>query len=133
MRNAHMKKTQKTALLVDDAKLVRTISRRILEPLGFEVNEAEDGQKALNQVNSGGMPTLILLDWNMPNMDGITFLQELRKLPQGDTPIVIFCSTHNELPNIQRAIKSGANEYIMKPFDDAILKDKLVYLGLIGA
>lgn len=123
----------KTVLIVDDAKVVRTVSRRILEPLGFTVSEAEDGQKALDYVTGNPMPKLILLDWNMPVMDGITFLRELRKLPTGGSPVVVFCTTHNELPNIQMAIESGANEYIMKPFDDVILKDKLAFLGLIEA
>ncbi|MBI1275498.1 response regulator [bacterium] len=123
----------KTVLIVDDAKVVRMVSRRILEPLGFTVSEAEDGQKALDFVTSNPMPKLILLDWNMPVMDGITFLRELRKLPTGANPVVVFCTTHNELPNIQMAMESGANEYIMKPFDDVILKEKLSFLGLIEA
>jgi two-component system chemotaxis response regulator CheY len=74
---------------------------------------------------------LILLDWNMPVMDGMEFMLALRKLPNGQAPIVIFCTTENDLAHIQKAMAAGANEYIMKPFDADIVHDKLSQLGLI--
>ncbi|NDC56188.1 MAG: response regulator, partial [Alphaproteobacteria bacterium] len=73
----------------------------------------------------------ILLDWNMPVMTGIEFLPKLRELPEGGTPCVIFCTTENDMSHIQQAIGAGANEYIMKPFDNDIIQGKLVQLGLL--
>ena len=120
----------KTCLIVDDSGVVRKVARKILESLGFECSEAEDGQVALDACKEG-MPTAILLDWNMPVMNGIEFLIELRQLPSGDTPMVIFCTTENEFSFIQKALAAGANEYIMKPFDKEIVEGKMMQLGLI--
>jgi two-component system chemotaxis response regulator CheY len=77
------------------------------------------------------MPDAILLDWNMPVMDGISFLRALRASPGGDAPIVLFCTTETELSKIQTAIEAGANEYIMKPFDSEIVESKLSQVGLL--
>lgn len=120
----------KTALVVDDSKVVRMFGRRILEELGFGVVEAEDGQVALNACNTA-IPDVILLDWNMPVMNGLEFIQALRKMPTGQAVPVIFCTTENEMSKIMAALESGANEYIMKPFDKEILSGKLSQLGLI--
>ncbi len=68
------------------------------------------------------MPDAILLDWNMPVMSGIEFLRLLRKMDGGQTPIVVFCTTENDIQHIQEAITAGANEYIMKPFDSEIIE-----------
>ena len=78
------------------------------------------------------MPDVVLLDRNMPVMTGIEFLQELRKTPGGESPVVVFCTTENDLQHIQVAIAAGANEYIMKPFDADILQSKFVQAGIIG-
>lgn len=123
---------ERNCLVVDDSGVVRKVARRMLEPHGFIVSEAENGQEALDHCKDNGMPLFILLDWNMPVMDGISFLQELRVLPNGQEPVVVFCTTENELSFIQRALESGANEYIMKPFDEEILLGKLRQLGLVG-
>ncbi|TAE82042.1 MAG: response regulator [Alphaproteobacteria bacterium] len=118
-------------LIVDDSKVVRKITRGFLEPLGFTVDEAEDGTCAQTWINEHGMPDLIMLDWNMPNMNGIDFLRWLRSVPEGgDTPNVIFCTTENSFDYIQNALMAGANEYVMKPFDKEILIGKLEILGL---
>jgi two-component system chemotaxis response regulator CheY len=77
------------------------------------------------------LPGFVLLDWNMPVMNGLEFLQALRKLPGGDAPHVVFCTTENDLSHIQEALGAGANEYIMKPFDADIIRGKLEQLGLI--
>src|SRR3546814_1157388 len=71
------------------------------------------------------MPDAILLDWNMPVMNGIEFLRRLRKMTGGDGPLVVFCTTENDLAHIQEALSAGANEYIMKPFDSDIIQTKL--------
>lgn len=120
----------KSCLIVDDSKVIRMVARKILQELKFTTKEAEDGKIALD-ICIKEMPDAILLDWNMPVMSGIDFLRELRKLPNGDRPIVVFCTTENDLEHIQEAITSGANEYIMKPFDSEILQAKFAQVGLI--
>lgn len=119
----------KQCLVVDDSSVIRKVARRILENLDFDIAEAEDGQKALDHC-SNSMPEAILLDWNMPIMDGMDFLVHLRKLPGGDRPKVVFCTTENDIDHISRAIAAGANEYIMKPFDREILETKFQEVGL---
>ena len=120
----------KTCLVVDDSSVIRKVARRILEGLEFEIAEAEDGEKAL-EVCRRQLPEAILLDWNMPNMDGYEFLRQLRKLPGGDSPKVVFCTTENDVAHIARALHAGANEYIMKPFDKEIVEAKFQEVGLI--
>jgi two-component system, chemotaxis family, chemotaxis protein CheY len=117
-------------LVVDDSRVVRKVARRILEELNFVCEEAEDGQQAYDQCCKK-MPDAILLDWNMPVMSGIEFLEKLRAMPSGSSPKVVFCTTENDMAHIQRAILAGANEYIMKPFDTEIIKSKFVQIGLI--
>jgi len=120
----------KTCLIVDDSSVIRKVARRILEGLEFEIREAEDGEQALN-VCRERLPEAILLDWNMPNMDGYEFLRALRRLPHGDAPKVVFCTTENDVAHIARALSAGANEYIMKPFDKEIVEAKFQEVGLI--
>ena len=120
----------KTCLVVDDSGVVRKIARRILEEMGFEITEAEEGAKALDACKLA-MPTAVLLDWNMPVMDGYEFLGNLRRMPGGDAPKVVFCTTENDMDHISRALHAGANEYIMKPFDKDIVTAKFQEVGLI--
>ena len=94
------------------------------------VAQAENGRDALDQCRMS-MPDVVLLDWNMPVMDGIAFLVALRKEQGGDAPKVIFCTTENDVEHITRAISAGANEYIMKPFDRDIIEAKFHEVGLI--
>lgn len=120
----------KTCLVVDDSRVIRKVARRILENLQFEVVEANDGLEALNACKDK-MPSAILLDWNMPVMDGITFLRQLRQEDGGKDPVVVFCTTENDLAHITEALTEGASEYIMKPFDGEILEAKFSEVGLI--
>ena len=120
----------KSFLVVDDSRVVRKVTRRIVEELGFSCEEAEDGQKAYDFC-AATMPDAIILDWNMPIMSGIEFLERLRQLPGGDAPKVILCTTENDMAHIQRSLMAGANEYIMKPFDSAIVRSKLARIGLL--
>jgi two-component system chemotaxis response regulator CheY len=120
----------KSCLVVDDSKVVRMVARRILQGLEFDIEEAADGKQALEACERK-LPDAVLLDWNMPVMNGIEFLRALRKMPGGDGPIVVFCTTENDLQHIQEAISSGANEYIMKPFDSDIIATKFQQVGLI--
>jgi two-component system, chemotaxis family, chemotaxis protein CheY len=118
----------KQALVVDDSSVIRKIARQILERMGFQVREADDGVTAAANCTDT-MPDLILLDWNMPVMSGIDFLRKLREMPGGDKPKVVFCTTENKLANIQHAMSLGADEYIMKPFDEFIIREKLTQIG----
>lgn len=117
-------------LVVDDSTTIRKVIGRMFEKMDFEVREAENGQIALESCLSS-MPEVIMLDWNMPVMSGIDFLRELRKAPGGDTPKVILCTTENEFEAIQTAMSEGANEYIMKPFNEEIIKEKLEIVGVL--
>lgn len=120
----------KPCLIVDDSKVVRKLVRRILEELGFEVSEAEDGQQALDACIKAP-PALILLDWHMPVMDGLAFLKKLRAMEGGASPKVIFCTTDSELDHIMEAMNAGADEYVMKPFDADIIKGKLQQINML--
>ncbi|MDP4024139.1 response regulator [Methylobacterium sp. NEAU 140] len=118
-----------TCLVVDDSAVIRKVARRIIEGLGLAVAEAEDGEQALRACDAA-MPDVILLDWNMPNVDGYAFLQALRQSEAGRRPKVLFCTTENDVGAIARALRAGADEYIMKPFDRDILTAKLEQVGL---
>ncbi len=124
------KDTMKKCLIVDDSKVIRMVARKILEELRFIVSEAEDGKLALEACQVD-MPDGILLDWNMPVMDGVAFLEALRKIPGGEEVAVVFCTTENDLEHIRTAIAAGADEYIMKPFDSEIIQTKFLQVGLI--
>jgi two-component system, chemotaxis family, chemotaxis protein CheY len=120
----------KTCLVVDDSSVIRKVARRILEGLEFQITEAEDGGGAIEACRNQ-LPDAILLDWNTPKMDGYEFLRVLRRLPGGDKPKVVFCTTENDVAHIARALHAGANEYIMKPFDRDIVEAKFQEVGLI--
>ncbi len=120
----------KTCLIVDDSRVIRKVSRRILEDLGFEVAEAAHGLEAIAWCDAV-MPDVILLAWAMPEMDGLAFVKRLRKMPGGTAPKVIFCSSETEIERIREALDAGADEYIMKPFDGAIVAGKLRGLDLL--
>lgn len=121
----------KTCLLVDDSKTIRLAVREMLASLQFEVSEAADGAEALAACERA-FPQVVLLDWNMPVMNGLDFLKALRRKDGGNAPIVIFCTTENSIEHIQEGLAAGANEYIMKPFDLEILKLKLIQVGVIA-
>jgi two-component system chemotaxis response regulator CheY len=120
----------KHCLVVDDSRVIRKVACRILEDLSFATEEAEDGTAAL-QACRRAMPDVILLDWNMPNMSGIEFLRMLRSERQGAHPVVVFCTTENDVAHITEALGAGADEYIMKPFDRDIIEAKLAEVGLV--
>ena len=118
----------KTCLIVDDSKVIRMVARRILEGLDFAIAEAADGQKAIESCKAK-MPDAILLDWNMPVMNGIEFIGALIRLEGGAQPKVVFCTTENDVAHIREAIEAGADEYVMKPFDHDTLQMKLQLIG----
>jgi two-component system chemotaxis response regulator CheY len=92
----------KSCLVVDDSSVIRKVARRILEGMEFQITEAEDGEQALGACQQK-LPDAILLDWNMPKMDGYEFLKALRRMPGGDRPKVVFCTTENDVAHIARA------------------------------
>jgi two-component system chemotaxis response regulator CheY len=120
----------RTCLVVDDSRVVRRVARLILESQGYQVEEAADGQIALNACRDH-LPDAVLLDWNMPNMNGIEFLLALRSEFGPDKPPVVFCTTETEMSFVERAIQAGAQEFIMKPFDKEILVGKFEQAGLL--
>lgn len=125
-----MTDANRTCLVVDDSRVVRKVARRILEGHGFHVEEAEDGKVALESCRRH-MPDSVLLDWNMPVMNGIEFLKALRHEFGPDRPPVMFCTTENDISFIEQAIEHGAQEFIMKPFDEEILLGKFAQVGLL--
>ena len=114
----------KTCLIVDDSKVVRKFARRIIEEISFEAREACDGNEAILECEKS-LPDVILLDWNMPVMNGIQFLRHLRASNGGARPKVIFCTTEHDVEHIREAFDAGTDEYLMKPFDAQMLNDKL--------
>ena len=119
-----------TCLIVDDSKIVRKVVRRIVEVFGFTILEAENGREALDQVRANTVDVMIL-DWNMPVMDGMECMKVIRADTELNQPKIIFCTTENEFNKIQQAMMNGADEYVMKPFDEAIIAGKLSQLGII--
>jgi two-component system chemotaxis response regulator CheY len=120
----------RTCLIVDDSRIIRKVARRIVEGLGFEVDEAGDGAEALIFCSSS-MPEVILLDWSMPVMDGMAFLRRLRVLPGGAGPKVLFCTIETRAERIAEALSAGADDYVMKPFDGEILTSKFAEVGAV--
>jgi len=119
-----------TCLVVDDSRVVRKAARRILERLGFDVEEAENGEAALIQCQKS-LPRAVLLDWNMPVMNGLEFLVAARRTYGPDEPVVVLCTTESALDRIVEALEAGAQEYVMKPFDESIISDKFMEVGLL--
>ena len=119
-----------TCLVVDDSKVVRKAARRMLEKHGFIIEEAADGAEALAACRRA-LPRAVLLDWNMPVMNGLEFLQAVRAEFGPDKPVVVLCTTEAELSRILTALDAGAQEYVMKPFDEQILVDKFTQVGLL--
>ncbi|GMN01730.1 response regulator [Erythrobacter sp. MTPC3] len=115
-------------LIVDDSRVIRKVSSKIAKSLGYVPVEAENGEEALAQCKKA-MPAIVLTDWNMPEMDGIEFVTQLRSIPTPKEPIVIFCTSNGEAKDIHEGIGAGADDYIVKPFDEGALKAKLEKLG----
>ena len=120
----------KMCLVVDDSRVVRKVARRILEALDFETAEASDGAEAMAFCRTA-MPDAVLLDWTMPNMDGMEFIRTLRAEPGGGQPVVLFCAAESDPLRIAAALDEGADEFIMKPFDGDIVAYKLGQAGLL--
>jgi two-component system, chemotaxis family, chemotaxis protein CheY len=123
---------KRRAIVVDDSRAMRTILRRALEERGFSVTEAVHGKEALDKLGQMRIPHLALVDWNMPEMNGIDLVAALRSDPNYDKLAIVMVTSESEPAQVERALTMGANEYIMKPFSNDALEEKLLMLGLSG-
>ena len=120
------------ALVVDDSRAVRMILARSLRELGYEIGEAGDGKEALAALEKEpGRYTLVLVDWNMPEMNGLDFVKNFRAIPRFRAVPLMMVTTETEVDQMIKALEAGANEYVMKPFTDEILSDKLRMIGVL--
>jgi two-component system, chemotaxis family, chemotaxis protein CheY len=119
------------ALVLDDSKTTRMILRRMFQQIGFEVSEAEDGAQGLKSIEDEGKPDLITVDWDMPVMDGLAFVRAVRtEYPSGTLPIIMV-TIANDRDHVSAALEAGVNEYLMKPFTEEMVREKLELLGVL--
>jgi two-component system chemotaxis response regulator CheY len=121
------------ALVIDDSRAMRMILRRVLTASGFEVVEAGDGQQALDLVAAGPVPDVALIDWNMPVMNGLEFVVAVRANKDYRQMTLMMVTTESEHSQIVRALAAGAHEYVLKPFTNEAITEKLSLLGLVPA
>ena len=119
------------ALVVDDSQTIRLILRKYLVKIGFEVVEAADGLEGMARLQEMPQADLVLVDWNMPNMSGVDFVRAVRAIRQYDSLPLVMVTTNTELDQVALALQAGANEYIMKPFTQDVIREKLGLLGLV--
>jgi len=119
------------ALVIDDSKAMRSILGRMLQGLGFEVLEASNGREALERLQAQGSVDLALVDWNMPEMNGLDFIRTVRSKQSYDGVLLMMVTTETEISQMVTALEAGANEYVMKPFTKEIIADKLRLMGLL--
>ncbi len=121
------------ALIIDDSKAMRSILGRILREIGFEVVEAANGRDAINRLPEAGKVDLALVDWNMPEMNGLDFIRAVRADHIYDGVLLMMVTTETETDNVVRALAAGANEYVMKPFTPEVILEKLQIFGMAGS
>lgn len=121
------------ALIIDDSKAMRSILGRMLRGLNFEVVEAANGREALERLQGLGKVDLALVDWNMPEMNGFEFIRAVRAEHSYDGVLLIMVTTETEMENVVRALAAGANEYVMKPFTQEVILEKLQIFGMAGS
>jgi len=121
------------ALIIDDSKAMRSILKRMLSGVGFEVVEAANGREAMEQLQSTGKVDIALVDWNMPEMNGFDFVRAVRADHLYDGVLLMMVTTETEMENVVRALAAGANEYVMKPFTQDVIMEKLQIFGMAGS
>ncbi|MGD1101566.1 MAG: response regulator [Terriglobia bacterium] len=121
------------ALIIDDSKAMRSILGRILRRLGFEIVEAANGREALERLQAIGKIDLALVDWNMPEMNGFDFVRAVRAEHMYDGVLLMMVTTETEMESVVRALAAGANEYVMKPFTQEVILEKLRIFGMAGS
>lgn len=123
------------AMVVDDSRAIRMILSRTLGSLGFEVSQASNGREALErmvEVHVGDTPlSVVLVDWNMPEMNGLEFVQNVRANPNYGDVKLMMVTTETRIEQMTRALDAGANEYVMKPFTEEVISDKLRLMGVM--
>ncbi len=117
-------------LVVDDSKAMRSIIGRILKDFDFEIIQAEHGLDALEKLRSMGRPDLVLVDWNMPQMDGLELVEAIRQVPFFDSVRIMMITTESDIKQMAKALEAGADEYLLKPFDREAFLEKLILLGV---
>jgi two-component system, chemotaxis family, chemotaxis protein CheY len=117
------------ALVIEDSPLVLRILRNMLEQLGFEVTESSNGREALDRLHAGLEPDIVLVDWNMPGMNGLEFVKAVRTETQYQNLPLMMVTSETEMAQVAAALAAGANEYVMKPFGTEVMSDKLQLLG----
>jgi len=128
-----MSQVQTHALVIDDSRAMRAILKRILVKLDFKICEAADGQQGLDQLAANKDVSICLVDWNMPVMNGYEFVKAVRSDPDNKDIWLMMVTTETEMSRVVKAMAAGANEYVMKPFTDDVIVDKLRLLGLVAA
>lgn len=118
------------ALVVDDSRAMRSIVGRIVRGLGFEIVEAGNGVEALERLRGGAKIDLAMIDWNMPEMNGLELVKSIRAESRWDSMKLVMVTTESEVENVAQALGAGANEYVMKPFTPDVLCDKLALIGI---
>ena len=118
------------ALVIDDSRAARMAVCKILKDVGMETDEAENGVDALMKLKGEGPFELCMVDWNMPVMSGYDFVKEVRKNPDYNNITLVMVTTENEMSQVVKAMSAGVNEYVMKPFTEEVILEKLEILGL---
>lgn len=118
------------AIVIDDSRAMRTIIGKLLRELGFEITEAQHGQEAIERLQQSGPLDLALVDWNMPQMNGIEFVQNIRAQTAFDPMRLMMVTTETEISHVMMALTAGANEYVMKPFTKDTIREKLEIMGM---
>ncbi len=118
------------ALVIDDSRAIRKILGQFLKEMSFEVAEAQHGAEALEKLKELKTVDLALVDWNMPEMNGYEFVCEVRKNPDHANMKIMMVTTESEIPQVQKALEAGANEYVMKPFTREVIREKLELIGI---
>ena len=119
------------ALIVDDSRPIRRIETEIMRELGFDTCEACHGKEALERLQSAPLPDVVLVDWNMPEMDGLEFIKAVRADARFSGLVILMVTTETETDQMLRALSAGADEYLMKPFQKEALIDKLRLVGVV--
>jgi two-component system chemotaxis response regulator CheY len=117
------------AIVIDDSRAMRGILKRILAGISFDVIEAADGREGLSRLAESGPQDLALVDWNMPNMNGFEFLKAIRADNAFASMVIVMVTTEVEMTQLSKALEAGANEYVMKPFTEEAMREKLALLG----
>ena len=121
------------AMIIDDSRAMRRILGETIRELGFEVSEASNGRDALAKLDNMGPPVrLMLVDWNMPEMNGLEFVTQLRQDERFQGSLIVMVTTETAIDQMLNALEAGANEYVMKPFTKEVIQDKLRLLGLLN-